>query len=92
MTVFSKLVLNYSCLPPFFNLQLYGRGDYQLEIYDQHHGWVEHEIHGNENSFSWQKISWGASREIGYFRYRVRLSNEDSLFCKLRGPDNNPFE
>ena len=24
--------------------------------------------------------------ELGYFRYRVRLSNEDSLFCKLRGP------
>ena len=70
----------------FFNLQLYGRGDYQLEIYDQHYGWVEHEIYGNEKSFSWQKISWEASGKIGYFRYRVRLSDNDSLFCKLSGP------
>ena len=35
---------------------------------------------------------WELSRQISYLRYRVKLADDDSLFCKLVGPATIPLD
>lgn len=76
----------------FVAFRAYGRGDYQFETYDQDDGWIVHRINGEHNSFTWQTILWKLPNPTGYVRYRVKLTNEDSLFCKLVGPPIIPLD
>ncbi len=75
-----------------FSLYLLGRGPYKFEIYHPHHGWKISQIDANGDLFTWQKLKHNLPQPSGSIRYRVRLSGEQALFCKLVGPATIPLD
>ena len=75
-----------------FSLYLLGRGPYEFEIYHPHQGWKISQIDANGDLFTWQKLKHNLPQPSGSIRYRVRLSGEQALFCKLVGPATMPLD
>lgn len=67
------------------SLAIYGRGAFQVEIFDPHEGWLSSNF-AYSPDFVWRNLRWNFSKLMGSLRYRVSLQNSEDLFCKVRGP------